>query len=227
MVKFLHIFVISVFAFLGSATAQNGSGTPQQKSKNVEIVGTIPKNGATNVKTTPTLQIEFNQEIKKGEGSIYICNSYGRIIIDIDINDEEVEIVGNKVVVSLFTELEPEEDYHVEIDEKAIAGNENNYFPGIASDKKWYFSTYSLSSKSNAAENIEPAFYPNPAHNTIHLTGQELVEEIQIINLTGKLVFSETSQKTSLNISNLPQGMYIVSFLQKNGHRISKKLIKK
>ncbi len=227
MVKFLHIFIISVFAFLGSVTAQNWSGTPQQKSKNVEIIATVPKNGATNVKTTPTLQIEFNQEIKKGEGSIYICNSYGRIIINIDINDEEVKVVGSKLVVSLFTELEPEEDYHIEIDGEAIVGSENNYFSGIESDKKWYFSTYGLNRENNASENIEPAFYPNPAHNTIHFTGQELVEEIQIINLTGKLVFSETSQKTSLNISNLPQGMYIVSFLQKNGHRISKKLIKK
>ncbi len=228
MIKYLHISLIFIFAFVGTASAQKSKHKAKRKSKKIEVVDTTPKNGATNVSTTPFLSVEFNQLIEKGEGSIYIYNSYEDIVAEIDVNEEDVEIDDNELIIYLNTELEPNEDYYIEIDKKTVVGLKGNYFKGITSSKKWHFSTYiSNQQNNNDWEEVTPAFYPNPARSTIHLKGQKNVEEVQIINLTGKLVLKDESKNSSININSLPQGMYIISFLQKSGNRVSKKLIKK
>ncbi len=225
MIRFLHIFLILIFTFGGNISAQK-KGTAARKK--IEIVNTSPENGAENVSTTPFLTVEFNQKISKGKGNIYIYNSYDELMAEIDIDQKNIEIDNNELIIHLDTELATDESYHIEIDKNAIAGYKGGYFSGIASDKKWHFKTYaSNNGENNLFEKTTPSFYPNPARSTIHLTGQKNVQEVQIINLTGKLVLKDKSKNSSININSLPRGMYIISFLQNRGNRISKKLIKK
>jgi subtilisin family serine protease/photosystem II stability/assembly factor-like uncharacterized protein len=69
-------------------------------------------------------------------------------------------------------------------------------------------------------QNETIGIYPNPARDNVHLNAKTAyIGEIitQIYNLTGKLVFQfqenhfgESIYSTSVNVSNLPKGMYVV-----------------
>jgi hypothetical protein len=51
--------------------------------------------------------------------------------------------------------------------------------------------------------------YPNPAINTIHIDGVT-AGELEIIDITGKTVSTQTLNSGSFNISNLKNGRYYV-----------------
>jgi len=73
----------------------------------------------------------------------------------------------------------------------------------------------------------KPGFYPNPARSIIHLTHQENVSRIRIFSLTGKILIDVKIKCESINLSKLPQGMYLINFDMKDGTRIASKLVKK
>jgi hypothetical protein len=73
-----------------------------------------------------------------------------------------------------------------------------------------------------AAEKIR--LYPNPITNVLIIESGELrVEKVDILDVTGKTVFS--SNKTEINISHLPSGTYFVKMQTASGELI-KKVIK-
>ncbi len=225
LIKYLHFFTIIAIVCANTTYAQ----TISNSANAINIVTTSPKNGETNVSTSPRLSITFNQKISKGKGYVYIYNSYDDVVAELDIRKHNIAINNQTLIINIPTNLSPNEYYHVEIDGGAILGK-HSYFKGITSDKEWNFKTISTKvEQTNKWHKREtnPAFYPNPARNSIHLTGQTATQEVQIINLTGKLVIRDASKNSSININSLPKGIYIISFLQTNGERISKKLIKK
>jgi hypothetical protein len=64
--------------------------------------------------------------------------------------------------------------------------------------------------------------YPVPAHNSVLVDGFD-IKEIQILNLSGKYLFS-TKERT-IDISNLPKGIYLVLVNTGKGN-VFKKIIK-
>jgi hypothetical protein len=66
--------------------------------------------------------------------------------------------------------------------------------------------------------------YPNPTKDYINISVEnDKIENVEIYNLTGKLVKQEKSNK--INISNLPVGMYIIK-VETDGGNCIKKVIK-
>ena len=55
--------------------------------------------------------------------------------------------------------------------------------------------------------------YPNPANNLIHFSTKSNVE---IMNLTGRVVASYINVST-IDISQLPEGIYLANFLDDKG----------
>ena len=83
----------------------------------------------------------------------------------------------------------------------------------------------------NISENIKKKqymFYPNPVENVFHINSNITVEgDIQIYNTLGQLIKKcNVGAANSVNISDLQNGVYIISF-HTNGVRNTKKLIKK
>lgn len=65
--------------------------------------------------------------------------------------------------------------------------------------------------------------YPNPTTGMLHINAQD-VQEIQVIDLNGSVVMSQT-EGTSVNISNLSSGIYMVRIITENGvamHKVVK-----
>jgi photosystem II stability/assembly factor-like uncharacterized protein len=81
------------------------------------------------------------------------------------------------------------------------------------------------------ALNVEPhmssdkfTLYPNPASNAVQIETTAPVEAIEVYNLQGKMVkyMVNTGQ---MNVSDLPDGMYVVQIIDKDGRQYRKKLM--
>ncbi|HKK10779.1 MAG TPA: PKD domain-containing protein, partial [Bacteroidales bacterium] len=73
--------------------------------------------------------------------------------------------------------------------------------------------------------------YPNPASDIINVVTLPNTEaQVRILSAVGKQVLAKqiTDEKTTLNVGNLPSGIYIVEMIDTaNGQRITKRLIVK
>lgn len=67
--------------------------------------------------------------------------------------------------------------------------------------------------------------YPNPTSSEITISGIEgIIDEISIYNKLGQRVIYEMKPDNTINVSRLPQGLYIVE-VRWNEHRVREKLI--
>ncbi len=69
--------------------------------------------------------------------------------------------------------------------------------------------------------------FPNPSKEIVFIDGNTKILNIKIFDISGKLLFQEieNSNKTEINISNLPEAIYFISIKTKNS-TIIKKLVK-
>ncbi|NOQ72343.1 MAG: T9SS type A sorting domain-containing protein [Crocinitomix sp.] len=86
------------------------------------------------------------------------------------------------------------------------------------------------SSDVGITTNLESTFtvYPNPATNHIQIGYSEIIKTVAIYDLSGQLILIENvgSKNTTLNITDLVKGMYLVQVTLQSGDQIMKKLIK-
>jgi hypothetical protein len=71
--------------------------------------------------------------------------------------------------------------------------------------------------------------YPNPATNMVWVDDIEgKLNEVELYDVQGRLVIKQQAggSKTSVNITTLPPGLYLVRVTMKDGETIQKKIIK-
>lgn len=74
------------------------------------------------------------------------------------------------------------------------------------------------------------SMYPNPnSGGVLNVEAEEVIERVEIYNLLGQFMYGEevgyTNKTTELNISNLDNGMYLVSLTFKGNHVSIQKLV--
>ncbi|MBC8320000.1 MAG: T9SS type A sorting domain-containing protein [Bacteroidetes bacterium] len=72
--------------------------------------------------------------------------------------------------------------------------------------------------------------YPNPVFNALTITNTEDVEQINIYNLLGVVVYSELGNRsihTNINTQDFKPGYYFVQLISNSGKSVTKKFIKK
>lgn len=89
------------------------------------------------------------------------------------------------------------------------------------------FAKYTEIELSNQPDNknITLHFYPNPS--TDYITSEVDIINLQLINTQGSVVKNFTETFTSFNITNLPQGHYILRARDKNGILYHSSIVKK
>lgn len=95
----------------------------------------------------------------------------------------------------------------------------------IDKDTRFYYS--SIVSVRCDGVTIPMSIFPNPANNTIYVTGlQTGTNELQVINSAGKIIFKTTSNTNTemLNISAWSKGVYLVRVNNKENAKIIKTL---
>lgn len=71
--------------------------------------------------------------------------------------------------------------------------------------------------KEDKASAIDIQAYPNPTHDQINITGEN-IDQIQVVNLLGQVVLnSSQTTNTSVNLEGLPTGIYILRIFKTNG----------
>ena len=88
----------------------------------------------------------------------------------------------------------------------------------------------SLSVENESINENQIKVYPNPSRDglvNIKLNGNIAVKSIQLFDMLGRAIRTEemdTNEK-SLNLSTLPQGVYLLSFQTENNGSVTKRII--
>jgi len=79
----------------------------------------------------------------------------------------------------------------------------------------------------NENDVISLNIFPNPANDFVMVLGENL-DNLEVYNAVGQLVMnSNLNNENKINISNLESGVYFFSFIDKNGNKVVKKVVKK
>lgn len=78
----------------------------------------------------------------------------------------------------------------------------------------------------NDFEKNKIAFYPNPTSSAFSIQTDDEVKQVSIYDATGKQIVVFKNQKESLDISNLPSGIYFAEIENSNNEIFIKKLVK-
>lgn len=88
---------------------------------------------------------------------------------------------------------------------------------------KYQISLETLATNNNSLSKADLIIYPNPTSDYITISNDK-VKEAAIVDFTGKILLKSTSK--TIDLSNLPKGIYILNVTIENGKSISKKVIK-
>lgn len=93
-------------------------------------------------------------------------------------------------------------------------------FPRYATDIEVITST-----TNKLSESVK--FYPNPVNDVFVIETTEMIEMVRITNSLGQVVetLNNVNGTTTVNVENLPQGMYFVTFTSAN-NRFTKQMVK-
>ena len=68
-------------------------------------------------------------------------------------------------------------------------------------------------------------FYPQPAKDMIYFNSSDQIKAVKIFNILGKEVISYNTSVSSITISHLPQGLYLLKMQTEKGEEKLQKLI--
>lgn len=67
-------------------------------------------------------------------------------------------------------------------------------------------------------------FYPNPTNGIVHFKTEISIQELQIFDITGRLIFHQNNPQ-QINLSHLTAGVYVVKSTASDGTKITQKLL--
>ena len=114
----------------------------------------------------------------------------------------EIEVTWPSGMVESFTDIDINKRYMIEEGSGILLGDNN-----IGADQ-WDFS-----------------IFPNPATDLLNINSETTISQIEIYNLLGQLVLSNTDQST-IDISIVDQGTYFVKAVDEHGNIGSQKVVK-
>ncbi len=76
----------------------------------------------------------------------------------------------------------------------------------------------------NESEDSNIAVYPNPASNTLHVSGLSQGASMAVFDITGRQV-TPTSYADEINVSELHDGLYLLTITQSDGSIITRKFM--
>jgi len=111
-------------------------------------------------------------------------------------------------------------------DEGKIVCTDNSFTDYIAAKSITTYVTTDIPTGSKTVPNSEIHIFPNPAKDYLRLSSVDGVSTIQILNQLGQqMVYISNPESRQLNISDLPDGLYFISVVQR-GNQQNFKFIK-
>lgn len=89
-------------------------------------------------------------------------------------------------------------------------------------------SAYDLSTLNNQNfDRLKTIVYPNPFNNFLNITNSDLIKEVVLMDITGKIINRISNPKPVLEINNAKEGIYFFNIQYQNGSKETIKVIKK
>jgi len=180
--------------------------TPIDANTNVE-------NGTTNFAVGSNLRIFFGQPVRNIDDSPISINPVLPVTLtdgsknDIPFN-LSISADRTKLTINPVDDLEPTTEYTLTLEGGSV---ENYYDMALEEDATTTFTTgFSVNIVEN---NNEINIFPNPAKDILNIENAENAE-IQIYNIVGELIIS--TKQTSVDVSSLATGTYIVKVISEN-----------
>lgn len=112
-----------------------------------------PLDNAASVPVTSTPTITFNENVKKGTGSILIKRSSDNSTLEsIDVTTSQVTVTGAAVTITPSANFANSTGYYIEIPAAAIEDIAGNDYAGISGAAAWNFTTIAASVLPSATE---------------------------------------------------------------------------
>lgn len=143
-------------------------------------------------------------------------------LVDYVTGDTSDPIFGVLSTLLQWHEQDPVDDFETNRN-NIVYGFQGNRNPFI--DHPEYVSAIWETSAVNENKLANSQIYPNPAKNTIKISGNAEINQLTIYNVIGKKVFESTTRSNTIDISFLSKGQYIVQ-MQNNSEKVALLLIK-
>lgn len=79
--------------------------------------------------------------------------------------------------------------------------------------------------ENNLASSLEVAIYPNPASDQLTIVSNQTINELTIIDITGKMILTTKQNTDVVNVADLSNGVYFIKLITEEG-TITKKFVK-
>lgn len=222
----LRLYTTSDGGFMGAGYSESNNGDV-----------TSEEGTAWLVKLTENCEIQWQRKYNENGFNSFLQTLGGNYILTGEINHN-----GNSDVFVKQVDGDGELISYTE-----IIGSQHDYVRSLlpTADNKFMISGYTYSHDGDFSNNYGGTdlwlikfdsslsvqeinqtsvyFYPNPTRETLHFTEQ--LQNIQVYAIDGKKVL-QTTAKTSINISQLAQGTYILNAETVNGKKVNVKFVK-
>jgi hypothetical protein len=105
------------------------------------VTAYTPLTASTGVSPTADLQIEFDENIFAGVGTITLHAVDGAVVETIDVASAQVSVSGSLVTINPSVVLDYGSTYYVNYGEGVFVDGGNNTAPAVADDATWSFTT--------------------------------------------------------------------------------------
>jgi len=154
--------------------------------------------------TSDILNISGLSSLQSISGDLNIVNN--PVLTDIMVFDREVSIGGN-LTIEKNGQLS-ECDVQAVCDYLALNGTANIQNNGTRCNTLEEVTAACTVSTNGTIEGNDIIVFPNPSDGVFNLAGVDYVDEIQVYDSAGRMVYSTDNQISTINISSLPQGIY-------------------
>lgn len=213
------------------------------------IVSLNPMNGVSILIDRNTFTITFNEQLATvGGKKITLFNSMDNSVLGeiTTVKDDNVAFV-NRVFEFTGLSLSSSTTYHITIEAGAFKDQYSNVFGGINDDSTWSFSTGGASSNEEDEQETDEEeevitgvsddivstlkLYPVPANQELFIENSEMaIRQVNLYNVAGLKVLTKdfnNQPSGSLNVKDIPSGMFILEIIDLvNRNVISKRIMK-
>src|SRR5690625_1015278 len=177
-------------------------------------------------------------------GAVFNDNGYGQVISNEYLgNAFNFDVYNFVVKFDSSVDLEPNTVYWIEVETEGVAWESTSAgaFGATAAFKHdgtggaWTLATnemvYSLVCEQLGVSDLSSfdfAYYPNPVRDVLNITSQKAVQSVEVYNLTGQRVMSESMvNQSQIDVSKLTTGTYVFRVTLEDGQVETFKIIKK
>ncbi len=178
----------------------------------VEIVSKTPEEGTTGVARFAEVKVTFNQNITAG--------TLSDVTFTPSIRGVSARVMGTDLIIA-HNQFASNTVYTVNIPAGVVAGYDEEI--------SWSFTVGTVEIDTNSIEVLDGAgaisIYPNPVSDILYIKSTEIVKQIEVLSVDGKLLKTVMGAVNELPVRDLRSGVYILRITTNKGVAI-KRIIK-